>query len=89
MKSSNKRAGGKTGAIVALCVVLVLTVAFGVIGITGMSIPPRGLYKVLPWLPTHRAANWPQSLPLGLDLRGGMFVEYSCKAPAGSEANFD
>ena len=81
MKSNKKRAGGKTGAIVALCVVLVLTIALGVIGLTGVSLPPRGLYKVLSWLPTTRSENWPQSLPLGLDLRGGMYVEYSGKAP--------
>ncbi len=89
MKSNKKRSGGKTGAVVALCVVLVVTIMLGWIGLTGMSIPPRGLYKVLSWLPTTNAENWPQSLPLGLDLRGGMYVEYSGKAPEGSEANFD
>ena len=89
MKSYKKRSGGKTGAVVALCVVLVVTVLLGWIGLTGLSIPPRGLYKVLSWLPTTNAENWPQSLPLGLDLRGGMYVEYSGKAPEGSEANFD
>ena len=88
MKSNGKR-GSKTGSIVALCIVLVITIALGVIGVTGLSLPPRGLYKVLPWLPTTNADNWPASLPLGLDLRGGMYVEYSAKAPAGSEANFD
>ncbi len=86
---STKRRGGKTGSIVALCIVLVLTVALGVIGVTGLSLPPRGLYKVLSWLPTTNASSWPASLPLGLDLRGGMYVEYSAKAPAGSEANFE
>ena len=89
MKSNKKRSGGKTGAVVALCVVLVVTILLGWIGLTGMSIPPRGLYKVLSWLPTTDAENWPESLPLGLDLRGGMYVEYSGKAPEGSEANFD
>ena len=89
MKSNKKRAGSKTGSLVALCVVLALTVALGVIGVTGLSLPPRGLYKVLPWLPTTNADNWPASLPLGLDLRGGMYVEYSCKAPEGSTANFN
>ena len=89
MKSGKKRVGGKTGAIIALCVLLVITVALGVIGITGLSIPPRGLHKVLPWLPTTNSENWPQSLSLGLDLRGGMYVEYSGKAPEGSTANFD
>ena len=89
MKSGNKRARGKTGAIVALCVVLVLTIVLGVIGVTGVSIPPKGLWKVLSWLPTTNAAKWPSSLSLGLDLRGGMYVEYSGKAPEGSTANFD
>ena len=89
MKSGKKRVGGKTGAIIALCVLLVITIALGVIGITGLSIPPRGLHKVLPWLPTTNSENWPQSLSLGLDLRGGMYVEYSGKAPEGSTANFD
>ncbi|MBR0265934.1 MAG: protein translocase subunit SecD [Clostridia bacterium] len=89
MKSNKKRSGGKTGAVVALCIVLVVTVLLGWLGLTGMSIPPRGLYKVLSWLPTTNAENWPESLPLGLDLRGGMYVEYSGKAPEGSEANFD
>ena len=89
MKSGKKRAGGKTGAIIALCVLLVLTVVLGVLGVTGVSLPPKGLYKVLPWLPTTNSENWPQSLSLGLDLRGGMYVEYSGKAPEGSTANFD
>ena len=89
MKSGNKRVGGKTGAIIALCVLLVVTIVLGVIGVTGLSLPPRGLYKVLSWLPTTNSENWPASLPLGLDLRGGMYVEYSGKAPEGSEANFD
>ena len=47
MKSNRKRNGGKTGAVVALCVVLVITILLGWIGLTGLSIPPRGLYKVL------------------------------------------
>jgi len=89
MKSNKKRAGGKTGAIVALCVVLVITVVLGVLGVTGLSLPPRGLYKLMPWLPTTSAENWPSTLSLGLDLRGGMYVEYSGKAPEGSTANFD
>ena len=47
MKSNKKRSSGKTGAVVALCIVLVVTILLGWIGLTGMSIPPRGLYKVL------------------------------------------
>ena len=86
---SNKKRGSRTGSIVALCIVLVLTVVLGVLGAAGWSIPPKGLYRVMPWLPNTNAEAWPEVLPLGLDLRGGMYVEYSAKAPQGSEANFE
>ena len=85
---SNKKRGSRTGSIVALCIVLVCTVLLGVLGVGGWSIPPRGLYRVMPWMPTRNMDNWPEVLPLGLDLRGGMYVEYSAKAPEGSEADF-
>ncbi len=85
---SKKRRGSKTGSLIALCVVLALTIVLGVLGATGMSLPPRGLYKIMPWLPTADATRWPAVLSLGLDLRGGMYVEYTAKAPEGSEADF-
>ena len=85
---SKKRRGSKTGSLVALCVVLILTLVLGWLGVNGMSLPPRGLYKIMSWLPTTDSASWPETLPLGLDLRGGMYVEYSAKAPEGSEADF-
>ncbi len=88
MKSRKKR-GSRTGSIVALCVVLALTICLGLLGANGMSLPPRGLYKILPWLPSTNTEAWPETLSLGLDLRGGMYVEYSAKAPEGSEANFE
>ena len=72
---SNKKRGSKTGSIVALCVVLVITVVLAVLGTSGWSIPPRGLYRVMRWLPTTNSERWPEVLPLGLDLRGGMYVE--------------
>ena len=80
---------GKKNAIIVLSVLLVITIILGIIGVTGLALPPRGLHKVLSWLPTTDAENWPQSLPLGLDLRGGLYVEYSTKAPEGSEADFE
>ena len=85
---SNKRRGSRTGSIVALCIVLICTIVLALLGANGWAIPPRGLYRVMPWLPTTQADSWPQVLPLGLDLRGGMYVEYSAKAPEGSEADF-
>lgn len=77
----------KTKSIVALAIVLVLTVVFGIVGVTGMSFQ-GGLYKLLPWLPTTNADAWPQAISLGLDLRGGVYVEYSAEAPEGNDANF-
>ena len=68
MKSQKKR-GSRTGSIVALCIVLVCTVVLGVLGAGGWSIPPRGLYRVMPWLPSTSVDNWPAVLSLGLDLR--------------------
>ena len=77
----------KTKSIVALAIVLVLTVVFGIVGVTGMSFQ-GGLWKLLPWLPTTNADAWPQAISLGLDLRGGVYVEYRAEAPEGNDANF-
>lgn len=83
------RVNGKTKAIIALAVVLVVTVVFGVIGVTGLKLDARGLRTFGPWLPTTNADEWPELLDLGLDLRGGVYVEYSAKAPEGSDADFE
>lgn len=87
-KISGKRMNGRTKSIIALTIVAVLTIFFGIVGVTGMNLTPNGLYKLKSWLPTTNAENWPDSLALGLDLRGGVYVEYSCAAPEGSEADF-
>ena len=90
MKSNNrKRGNGKTRSIIALSIVLVMTIVIGVIAVTGMPLDGRGLYKLKSWLPTTNAENWPTTLSLGLDLRGGVYVEYSAARPENSEANFD
>ncbi len=88
MKNLNrKRMTSKTKSVIALTVVLVLTIALGVIGVTGMPLQ-GGLYRLRPWLPTNDADNWPTTLPLGLDLRGGVYVEYSAARPEGSDVDF-
>ena len=90
MKSNKrKRGNGKIRSIIALSIVLVLTIVIGVIAVTGMPLDGRGLYKLKSWLPTTNAENWPSTLSLGLDLRGGVYVEYSAARPENSEANFD
>ena len=79
MKVNNRRhtkIPQRTVAVITLCVTLILTIAVGYLGVNGMALDNRGLYKLLPWLPTTNTENWPDSLPLGLDLEGGVYVEY-------------
>lgn len=66
----------KTSARLTLAAIFLLTVVLAVVGVTG--IPAIGVKN---WLPTTDADNWPEALPLGLDLRGGVYVEYSAARP--------
>ena len=77
----------RTKSRIVLALMLIVTIAAGVLGVTGMLLP--GYYKLQPWLPTADANAWPETLPLGLDLRGGVYVEYSAARPAEeTEASF-
>ena len=79
MKVNNRRRvkmSKKTASIIALCVALVITLALGYLGLNGTWLDGRGLYRLLPWLPTTNVENWPDSIALGLDLKGGVYVEY-------------
>ena len=73
----------KTSARITLGLILVLTVLIAVVGVTG--IPAIGLKN---WLPTTDVANWPEALPLGLDLQGGVYVEYSAERPDQGDTDF-
>lgn len=73
----------KTSARLVLAAIFLLTVVLTVVGVTG--IPAIGLKN---WLPTTDAENWPEALPLGLDLRGGVYVEYSAARPDDGDADF-
>lgn len=79
MKVNNRRRARmskRTSAIIVLCVALALTLAVGYLGLNGTWLDGRGLYRLLPWLPTSDVENWPDSIALGLDLKGGVYVEY-------------
>ena len=81
MKVNNRRRvklGKRTVSIVALSILLVVTVFVGYVGLNGINLDSRGLYKMLPWIPQTNVTKdtWPASIPLGLDLQGGVFVEY-------------
>ena len=86
---AKKRTNSKRSAAITLAVLLVLTIVVGVIGVTGMPLDGRGLYRLVGWLPTTNADNWPDALALGLDLRGGVYVEYSAALSEESDASFD
>ena len=88
MAKNNRRRGSKTRSIVALCILLALTLFVGIVGVNGLRWGDRGIWRLLPWLPTTNAENWPESLALGLDLRGGVYVEYSAEQPDDIEGSF-
>lgn len=68
----------RTAAIIALCIAMVLTVLLGYVSMNGTWLDSRGLYRLLPWVPSANVTkdNWPKPIALGLDLQGGVFVEY-------------
>ena len=80
-QKTRKPMAARTKGAIVLCVMLCITVILGVLSVTGMTLPPDGLYKLLPWVPTN-AQNWPESISLGLDLQGGVYVEYQATRPA-------
>ena len=73
-----------------LSVILILTLAFGYLGVNGTWLDQRGLYKLMPWIPTlDTEQNWPKTIVLGLDLKGGVYVEYLASQPDDEDADFD
>lgn len=77
---SPKRMGTKGKAAITLAVLFIVTVLLGILSTTGMKLDAEGLYRLLPWVPTN-ANEWPDSISLGLDLRGGVYVEYQGVRP--------
>ncbi len=73
-RSRKSKANKQKSAIISLCIALVLTLAVGYLALNGMPLDSRGLYRLLPWVPG--AGEWPESIALGLDLKGGVYVEY-------------
>ena len=86
MSPNKKRTNGKTKSVIALCVLLAVTILLGVVGFTGLS-----FLNVSRWMPTASTdpEEWPEALPLGLDLQGGVYVEFTGEVPEGSDAGFD
>ena len=64
-QKTRKPMASRTKGAIVLCVMLCITVILGVLSVAGMTLPPDGLYKLLPWVPTS-AEKWPQSISLGV-----------------------
>jgi len=75
MKVNNRRSvklKKKTSAVIALCAALVVTLLLGAVAVYGLGTGSNPLIR--PWVPRPNA--WPESIALGLDLKGGVYVEY-------------
>ena len=71
-----------------------LSAVFGFF-VIGMWLDNRGLYKLLAWVPKTNVTKdtWPKPIALGLDLKGGVYVEYEAtlndELKNDSSINFD
>ena len=73
VQSNKKTVNGKAVAAVTLAVILVLTIAAGIIGVSGMKLDQDGLYKLLAWIPTpSQSSTWREALVPGTDLGDNM-----------------
>ena len=77
-KRQRTKMNKRTAAIIALSVALVITIILGYVSLNGAWLDSRGLYKLLAWVPQAHVTKetWPKPIALGLDLQGGVFVEY-------------
>jgi preprotein translocase subunit SecD len=68
----------RTAAILALCLTMIVTLFAGYVSTNGIWLDSRGLYKLQSWVPKANVTKetWPKPISLGLDLQGGVFVEY-------------
>lgn len=89
MKVTNRRRAKmnkRTASLIMLCAALVITIVIGLLGLNGLKLDSRGLYRLQGWLPTTDVERWPDSISLGLDLKGGVYVEYEATMSAEMEA---
>lgn len=90
-QSNKKKVNNKAIAAVTLAVILVLTIAAGVVGVTGMKLDKEGLYKLLAWIPTpSKSSTWREALVPGTDLGENMVQIYTTSsAEEGGEVTED
>ncbi len=90
-QSNEKKVNNKAIAAVTLAVILVLTIAAGVVGVTGMKLDKEGLYKLLAWIPTpSKSSTWREALVPGTDLGENMVQIYTTSsAEEGGEVTED
>ena len=78
----------KALSAITLVVLLVVTVAFLLLGVTGRKLDSEGLYKLLPWIPTPTSRfEWREALVPGADF--GETETYTYTSLAKDTADFD
>lgn len=78
----------KALSAITLVVLLIVTVAFLLLGVTGRKLDSEGLYKLLPWIPTPTSRfEWREALVPGADF--GETETYTYTSLAKDTAEFD
>ncbi len=81
VEKPRKKAEPKAIAAITLAVALILTIAGGYLGLTGMKLGEDGLYKLLAWIPTPSTqSTWREALVPGADF-GPTLVQVYDAAP--------
>lgn len=79
-KRARKAPNMKAVAALTLVVALVLTVASGIIGLTGMKLDKEGLHKLLAWIPSPlEGSSWQKALLPGADLGPTLVLIFDVK----------
>lgn len=77
VQKTRRKAEPKAIAAVTLVVALILTLAAGYLGLSGMKLDGQGLYKLLAWMPTpSQTGDWRQALVPGADFGNTMVQDY-------------
>ena len=82
------KTNSKAVSAITLVVLLVVTVVFLFLGITGRKLDSEGLYKLLPWIPTPTSRfEWREVLVPGADF--GETQAYTLTSAAKDDAEFE
>lgn len=85
VETIKKKPNSKAIAAITLAVILILTLASAVIGVSGMKLDQDGLYKLLAWIPTPlESSSWREALVPGTDLGENRVQTYAIVTEEGA-----